>query len=188
MRGLLRLSTVANQDEFDGLVKAMGGADTESVSRHEFECFFMQRELERAMGYRVAATAGDAKAGAAGAAGAAAGGAAKPAAAAGDKAGDAKTTRALTATGRQPTPTFTTDAGYMVPGYVPGVSPHAPYPGMHPPPHAYDPYYHGGPHGGYYPPGGYYGNGAGAPGAYGAPMYGYPHRAFTQSFPNHKGR
>ena len=47
VRALLRLSTAANQAEVDGLVKAMGSSSSDSVSRHDFECFFIVRELEK---------------------------------------------------------------------------------------------------------------------------------------------
>jgi hypothetical protein len=46
VRGLLRLGAVANQSDFDTLVKAMG-KEGEAVSRTEFERFFMLRELQQ---------------------------------------------------------------------------------------------------------------------------------------------
>lgn len=170
VRGLLRLSTVANQSEFDVITKAMGGADSDlltGVSRHEFECYFLARELERhGMGGGTAAKA-DAAAGKGGKADAAGG---KADAAGGKKAaeggkGAADAPPANRGQTGAPTPGYTNNAGYVVPGYTPGAPPgYAPGYAPGPPPYA-RPDYHSG-----------YGYGAMPPeyawGGYGSPMYG----------------
>jgi hypothetical protein len=147
VRGLLRLSTVANKAEFDHMVNEMGGAAAESISRHEFECYFMRRELERSgmLTINAAPSATATKDGAAGKAGAKEGGAnaqggggarrgGGAAEGGGAAQGGAKAPaggaieRAHGAAGA-PTPQFTSHPGYVVPGYVPGISPHPAYAG-----------------------------------------------------------
>ena len=154
VRGLLRLSTVANQAEFDTLTKSMGGTEADSVSRHEFECFFLMRELERSG--MIAGGGGGGGGGGAVEGKGAAKGAAKEGDARGAKGGadaDTKgkakgkeggsagdTTTAVvrgsdTRMAGRPTPMFTNPSGYVVPGYTPGVTHGPPLPAYPPSPY-----------------------------------------------------
>ena len=141
VRGLLRLGAAANQAELDELIREMAG-EGESVGRHEFESFFVRRELERSGG--------------------GGGGAGEPKAAAGGKGGgqpskdgDAKKGGTVAKLGSggtgAPVPSqYTLPTGYTVPGYnapgggmgggvVPGMgmAPPPGYPYHGPPPGLY---------------------------------------------------